>query len=146
MQKIVLHVYKELILTSVLFCLWMMGQGQETRLFNAFTGELNPAQHKLVNTLNSHLTTKRTRVATIQKSVFEQNEITTNLFDDQSMLFTAHDIGQTGVNYRTWTGNSSEYLGSAAVIINGDRISAHFTSVEGSLLLLVFLRFLCHRY
>ncbi|RLD18628.1 MAG: hypothetical protein DRI69_10005 [Bacteroidetes bacterium] len=132
MQKIVLHLNKKLIVISVFFCLCSMSNGQETSLLNAYRGDLNPAQQKVVNTLNAHRTTKRTRVATIIKEIFEQGQITANLFSDQNMLFSTQDIGITGVSNRSWTGNSIENLGSMAVIINGRRISAHITSVEGN--------------
>jgi peptidyl-Asp metalloendopeptidase len=132
MLKIGLIHYKRLFIISVFYCVCAISHAQQTTLFDAFTGELNPSQQELINTLESHQTTKRTRVVSIDKSVFGQSEITANLFNDQTLTFYSRDIGTSGVSCRTWTGNSPENLGSVAIIINGNRISAHMTSSEGS--------------
>jgi len=132
MQKIVLLHKKELIFIAVFYCLCAISFAQETRMLDDFTGDLSVGQQELINTLESHQSTKRTRVATIRKSAFRQAKLTANLFIDRKITFQPHDIGTTGVNNRTWTGISEEKLATAAVIINGNRISAHFASVEGS--------------
>ena len=126
------HLTKQLVLMSVFSCLCAINYAQDRSLFKTFIGELNTSQLELVNNIESLHSTKRTRIATIQKSVFGRNEIVANLFADHNPRFQPGDIGIVSSNYGSWTGVSQDDLGSAAVIINGDRISAHFTSLAGS--------------
>jgi len=132
MQHFVRYPHLKLILMSVLCSLSAIVGAQEAQLFNVYSGRLNTEQQQLINTLESSQTTKRTRVATIPEGVFNNSKLTANLFEDQNMTFQASDIGTSGVSARTWTGVSPEYLGSAAVVIHGKRISAHISSVDGS--------------
>lgn len=105
---------------------------QEQVLFMEYQGELENRQQSIINNLNNKETTKRLRVAQMDTSAFQNTRIVANLFADHSPLLEYSDIGHSGVKFRTWTGLTANALGSAAFVINGNRISGHVVSTEGN--------------
>jgi hypothetical protein len=76
-------------------------------------------------------TVRRARTVTLDRSAFDGNRISLALFPDAEVTADKMDIGFTGVRSRTWTGRLAGG-GSAAFVINGDRISGTVSSTNGN--------------
>ena len=76
-------------------------------------------------------TTRRTRTVTVDPAAFTANQIAIQLFEDVALTAERMDIGFAGTRYRNWTGRTSNG-GSAAFIINGNRVSGTLSSTEGN--------------
>ena len=105
---------------------------QGVGLFAPANQELRTAESAVINELSSRATTKRIRVVEIDSASFEQSSIVANCFDDFSEEYTRQRIGHKGTSLSTWTGNQPDALGSAAFVINGNRISGHIVSPAGN--------------
>ncbi len=81
--------------------------------------------------LATHPTTSRARVVALDRRAFDADRITLQLFPDAELAAERMDIGFTGVRSRTWTGRLADG-GSAAFVINGDRISGTVSSTNGN--------------
>ncbi len=73
----------------------------------------------------------RARTVTLDRAAFDGGRMALPLFPDAELMAERRDIGFTGVRSRTWTGRLPDG-GSAAFVINGDRISGTVSSTNGN--------------
>lgn len=76
-------------------------------------------------------TTKRARAVSVDPGAFAGSQLNLQLFADANLTVERTDIGFTGTRHRSWTGRLSNG-GSAAFILNGNRISGTVSSPEGN--------------
>ena len=104
----------------------------QVNAFKAYNGVLSDEQTIILNNLQEQESTLRYRVVQIDPVVFENEALQLNFFDDAVATVEFFDIGHTGIKYPSWTGRDLNELASAAFVINNNRISGHFTSVNGN--------------
>lgn len=100
-------------------------------LLAAVPGELRADRAALFANLQGQPTTKRARPARLDPAAFAGGRFALALFPDHEVIVEQTDIGDTGIESRSWTGRLTTG-GSAAFIINGDRVSGTISSGNGN--------------
>jgi hypothetical protein len=85
----------------------------------------------LLEKIAGRSTTQRARVVAVDPQAFDADQVQFLPFANAEFVATRMNIGFTGTRYRSWTGRLPNG-GSAAFIINGQRISGTITSPEGN--------------
>lgn len=85
----------------------------------------------LLERISSRATTQRARVVSVDPGAFAAEQVLLQLFPNAELVAERMNIGFTGTRYRSWTGRLPNG-GSAAFIINGQRISGTVTSPQGN--------------
>jgi hypothetical protein len=100
-------------------------------LLRPFASELAGPGAALFQNLQAQPTTRRARLASLDRSAFAGDRVTLGLFPDLELAAERMDIGYTGIRSGSWTGRLPDG-GSAAFVIHGDRISGTVSSPRGN--------------
>jgi len=106
--------------------------GQNSHLYSESYTKLNLEQAEIVSNNLKLPIVKINKVVFIDRSVFQNSSITVDLFDNQTVTFYRKNLEKSGIGFRHWTGQSKDGTGSAAFLINGNRISGHFSGNFGN--------------
>ncbi|NNF01985.1 MAG: hypothetical protein HKN22_04820, partial [Bacteroidia bacterium] len=119
-------------LCFIIIALATSSTNAQNALFSNFNQNLDIDQQNIYNNLLELETSKRARIVSINYEALRSSELILNFFNDNSAVVQKTQIGHTGIMFRSWTGVEAHTLGSASILINEERISGHFTSINGN--------------
>lgn len=99
-------------------------------LFADYSGNLNQNQENIINNNLELPSIRQNKTIIIDQNVFDDSSLELRLFNNQTLRLEEFDLGFSGINYRHWSGKALG--GTAAFIINGDRISGHISGEFGN--------------
>jgi len=99
-------------------------------LFTDYSGNISENQASIINNNLELASVKQNKTIVIDNAVFDDSSIRLRLFDNQVLQLEEFNLGFSGINYRYWSGKALG--GTAAFILNGDRISGHISGDFGN--------------
>ncbi|MEM0993426.1 MAG: M12 family metallo-peptidase [Bacteroidota bacterium] len=127
-----MHFRKILLLSLITWIASYHALAQIDPLFVDFSGTLTQNQQRILSNNLAITSTERNKAVVVDANIFEAASLRIELFDGQDIQFDQVVLNASGTTFKHWVGNLAGGIGTAAFILNGDRISGHFSGDFGN--------------
>ena len=105
---------------------------QDNLLFTPLERNLNAEETAIIEHLESKATILRARQVSLNSKALTGGMIAVQCFDAPQVEIQRQRLAASGIDLPSWTGSFKARMGSAAFVVNGERISGHINSIDGN--------------